>query len=74
MYNNVGRYQTEMNEEHSMKLGIFKMPAHPHHRSIRNGDFHDDDTWKYLDRIGFEEAWIGRYYMMPSESSIGPAY
>ncbi|WP_259695866.1 hypothetical protein [Pseudomonas frederiksbergensis] len=36
-----------------MKLGAFMMPAHPRHRSIRDGHFHDLDTLEYLDRIGF---------------------
>lgn len=55
-----------------MKLGAFMMPAHPRHRSIRDGHFHDLDTLTYLDRIGFEEAWIGEHYMMPSEPCPSP--
>jgi alkanesulfonate monooxygenase SsuD/methylene tetrahydromethanopterin reductase-like flavin-dependent oxidoreductase (luciferase family) len=55
-----------------MKLGAFLMPAHPPSRSLYDGHHHDLDTLEYLDRIGFEEAWIGEHYMMPAEPCPSP--
>ncbi|MHC2484662.1 LLM class flavin-dependent oxidoreductase [Rhizobium leguminosarum] len=55
-----------------MKIGAFMMPAHPSYRSIRDGHYHDLDTLKFLDAIGFHEAWIGEHYMMPAEPCPSP--
>lgn len=55
-----------------MKLGAFMMPAHPRYRSLHDGHYHDLDTLRFFDRIGFEEAWIGEHYMMPGEPCPSP--
>ncbi|MGP1101202.1 LLM class flavin-dependent oxidoreductase [Serratia sp. CY68630] len=49
-----------------MKLGAFLMPAHPRYRSLHDGHYHDLDTLRFLDKIGFDEAWIGEHYTMPA--------
>ncbi|WP_431823711.1 LLM class flavin-dependent oxidoreductase [Burkholderia sp. F1] len=55
-----------------MKLGAFMMPAHPQHRSLHDGHYHDLDTLEFFDRTGFAEAWIGEHYMMPAEPCPSP--
>ncbi len=55
-----------------MKLGAFLMPAHPRYRSLHDGHYHDLDTLRFLDKIGFDEAWIGEHYTMPAEPCPSP--
>ena len=55
-----------------MKLGTFMMPHHPPHRSFKEGHDHDLRYLEFLDRIGFDEAWIGEHYTLPREPCPAP--
>jgi alkanesulfonate monooxygenase SsuD/methylene tetrahydromethanopterin reductase-like flavin-dependent oxidoreductase (luciferase family) len=45
-----------------VKLGALLMPSHPPERPIREGQQRDLDEIERLDRLGFEEAWIGEHF------------
>jgi alkanesulfonate monooxygenase SsuD/methylene tetrahydromethanopterin reductase-like flavin-dependent oxidoreductase (luciferase family) len=55
-----------------MELGAFMMPAHPPHRGLAGGHYHDLDTIEYLDRLGYKEVWIGEHYNLPAEPHPSP--
>ena len=42
-----------------MEFGVFMMPNHPPHRDFAEGHYHDLDYLEFLDKAGFNEAWIG---------------
>jgi len=53
-------------------LGAFVMPSHPPERSIRDGIQWDLDNLALLDRLGFNEAWIGEHFTAPWEPCPAP--
>lgn len=55
-----------------MKVGSLLMPSHPPERSISNGIGHDLEELVRLDRIGFEEAWIGEHFTAAWEPCPAP--
>jgi alkanesulfonate monooxygenase SsuD/methylene tetrahydromethanopterin reductase-like flavin-dependent oxidoreductase (luciferase family) len=55
-----------------MKLGAVLMPSHPPERSIRDGQCWDLDEIERLDRLGFEEAWIGEHFTAAWEPCPAP--
>ena len=55
-----------------MKLGAFIMPSHPPERSIREGYAWDLANLRLLDRLGFDEAWIGEHFTAPWEPCPAP--
>jgi alkanesulfonate monooxygenase SsuD/methylene tetrahydromethanopterin reductase-like flavin-dependent oxidoreductase (luciferase family) len=55
-----------------MKIGAFMMPAHPPNRSLADGHYHDLDTISFLDKLGYEEVWIGEHYNLPAEPHPSP--
>ena len=55
-----------------MKLGTFMMPHHPPHRSFKEGHDHDLRYLEFLDRIGFDEAWIGEHHSAGYEIIASP--
>jgi alkanesulfonate monooxygenase SsuD/methylene tetrahydromethanopterin reductase-like flavin-dependent oxidoreductase (luciferase family) len=55
-----------------MKLGALLMPSHPPERPIRDGQRWDLDEIERLDRLGFEEAWIGEHYTAAWEPCPAP--
>ena len=55
-----------------MKPGAMLMPSHPPERSVRDGQRWDLDEIERLDRLGFEEAWIGEHFTAPWEPCPAP--
>jgi alkanesulfonate monooxygenase SsuD/methylene tetrahydromethanopterin reductase-like flavin-dependent oxidoreductase (luciferase family) len=55
-----------------MHLGAFVMPSHPPERKIYDGLQWDLDNLALLDRLGFNEAWIGEHYTAPWEPCPAP--
>jgi alkanesulfonate monooxygenase SsuD/methylene tetrahydromethanopterin reductase-like flavin-dependent oxidoreductase (luciferase family) len=54
------------------KLGAMLMPSHPPERSIQDGHRWDLDELMRLDRLGFEEAWIGEHFSAAWEPCPAP--
>ena len=42
-----------------MQLGYFAMPSHPPERGLKAGHDWDLQVLRWLDELGYEEAWIG---------------
>ena len=42
-----------------MQLGFFTMPSHPPERDLRAGHEWDLQVIRWLDELGFQEAWFG---------------
>ena len=55
-----------------MKLGSLLMPSHPPESTIRQGQLADLEELERLDRLGFEEAWIGEHYTAKWEPCPAP--
>lgn len=55
-----------------MKLGYFGMPSHPPERTIRDGFEWDLQVIRWLDELGFEEAWFGEHHTAPWEPNPSP--
>jgi alkanesulfonate monooxygenase SsuD/methylene tetrahydromethanopterin reductase-like flavin-dependent oxidoreductase (luciferase family) len=45
-----------------MELGYFAMPSHPPERSLKDGHDFDLATLRWLDELGYKEAWIGEHH------------
>ena len=45
-----------------MELGYFAMPSHPPERSLKDGHDFDLTTLRWLDELGYKEAWIGEHH------------
>ena len=46
----------------TIQLGYFAMPSHPPERSLKAGHDWDLQTLRWLDELGFQEAWIGEHH------------
>jgi alkanesulfonate monooxygenase SsuD/methylene tetrahydromethanopterin reductase-like flavin-dependent oxidoreductase (luciferase family) len=46
----------------AMRLGAFLMPSHPPDRTVHEGQRSDLAEIERLDRLGFDEAWIGEHF------------
>ena len=44
-----------------MQLGVFMMPSHPPERDFYAGHAWDLDHLELIDKLGFDEAWIGEH-------------
>lgn len=55
-----------------MQLGYFTMPSHPPERDLREGNEWDLQTLRWLDELGFAEAWIGEHHTTPWEPNPSP--
>ena len=55
-----------------VKLGAFLMPSHPPERGLLQGIRGDLAELALLDRLGFEEAWIGEHFTAPWEPCPAP--
>ena len=50
-----------------MEFGYFAMPSHPPERGLKAGHDWDLQTLRWLDELGYAEAWIGEHYTAPWE-------
>jgi len=55
-----------------MKLGYFGMPSHPPERGLKAGHDWDLQVLRWLDELGYEEAWIGEHHTAPWEPHPAP--
>jgi hypothetical protein len=54
-----------------MEFGYFAMPSHPPERGLKAGHDFDLQTLRWLDELGFTEAWIGEHHTAPWEPHPG---
>ena len=45
-----------------MELGYSAMPSHPPERGLKAGIDWDLQTMRWLDELGYAEAWIGGHH------------
>jgi alkanesulfonate monooxygenase SsuD/methylene tetrahydromethanopterin reductase-like flavin-dependent oxidoreductase (luciferase family) len=55
-----------------MKLGFFAQPAHPPERAPYDCQLWDLQVLRWLDELGYEEAWIGEHHTVPWEPNPAP--
>ena len=55
-----------------MQLGYFAMPSHPPERDLRQGFEWDLQVLRWLDELGFQEAWVGEHHNVPWEPLSAP--
>lgn len=55
-----------------MQLGLFAMPAHPPERDIKQGFEFDLEVIRWLDELGYGEAWVGEHHTVPWEPNPAP--
>ena len=55
-----------------MKLGLFAMPAHPPERDLREGFEWDLTVMRWLDELGYTEAWVGEHHTVAWEPNPAP--
>jgi alkanesulfonate monooxygenase SsuD/methylene tetrahydromethanopterin reductase-like flavin-dependent oxidoreductase (luciferase family) len=55
-----------------MELGLFAMPSHPPERDLRQGFEFDLQVLRWLDQLGYQEAWIGEHHVAPWEPLSAP--
>ena len=55
-----------------MEFGFFAMPSHPPERSLREGHEWDLQVLRWLDELGYAEAWIGEHHTAPWEPHPSP--
>jgi alkanesulfonate monooxygenase SsuD/methylene tetrahydromethanopterin reductase-like flavin-dependent oxidoreductase (luciferase family) len=55
-----------------MDFGYFSMPSHPPERGLKAGHDWDLQTLRWLDELGFSEAWIGEHHTAPWEPHPAP--
>ena len=55
-----------------MEFGYFTMPSHPPERGLKAGHDWDLQTFRWLDELGFTEAWIGEHHTAPWEPHPSP--
>src|SRR6201993_497942 len=56
----------------AMEFGYFAMPSHPPERGLKAGHDWDLQTLRWLDELGYQEAWIGEHYTAPWEPHPSP--
>ena len=55
-----------------MEFGYFSMPSHPPERGLKAGHDWDLQTLRWLDELGYLEAWIGEHHTAPWEPHPAP--
>lgn len=55
-----------------MKLGLFQMPLHPSHRSLRETLQENTDKIIHADELGFHEVWVGEHFSATTEPVTAP--
>ena len=55
-----------------MELGYFAMPSHPPECGLKEGHDWDLQVLRWLDDLGYQEAWIGEHHTAPWEPHPAP--
>ena len=55
-----------------MELGYFAMPSHPPECGLKEGQDWDLQVLRWLDELGYQEAWIGEHHTAPWEPHPSP--
>ena len=55
-----------------MELGYFTMPSHPPECGLKEGHDWDLQVLRWLDELGYQEAWIGEHHTAPWEPHPSP--
>lgn len=55
-----------------MKLGLFAQPAHPPERTPFQCQEWDLQVLRWLDELGYTEAWLGEHHTLPWEPNPAP--
>lgn len=55
-----------------MQLGFFTMPSHPPERSLHAGNAWDLQVVRWLDALGYQEAWFGEHHTSAWEPNSAP--
>src|SRR5260221_362060 len=55
-----------------MEIGYFSMPSHPPECGLKEGHDWDLQTLRWLDELGYQEAWIGEHHTAPWEPHPSP--
>src|SRR6202522_2063200 len=55
-----------------MEIGYFTMPSHPPERGVKPGHDWDLQVLRWLDELGYTEAWIGEHHTAPWEPHPAP--
>ena len=55
-----------------MEFGYFAMPSHPPERGLKAGHDWDLQMLRWLDELGYNEAWIGEHHTAPWEPHPSP--
>jgi alkanesulfonate monooxygenase SsuD/methylene tetrahydromethanopterin reductase-like flavin-dependent oxidoreductase (luciferase family) len=55
-----------------MQFGYFAMPSHPPERGLKAGHDWDLQVLRWLDDLGYIEAWIGEHHTAPWEPHPAP--
>jgi hypothetical protein len=64
--------QVETIEENAMEIGYFTMPSHPPECGLKEGQDWDLQVLRWLDELGYQEAWIGEHHTAPWEPHPAP--
>ncbi len=65
-------YPKKFHQEKFMKLGFFTMPLHPLGSKQHETMADDLEQIKFLDKIGFHEAWVGEHFTAEWENIPAP--
>jgi alkanesulfonate monooxygenase SsuD/methylene tetrahydromethanopterin reductase-like flavin-dependent oxidoreductase (luciferase family) len=55
-----------------MEIGYFTMPSHPPECGLKEGHDWDLEVLRWLDELGYQEAWIGEHHTAPWEPHPSP--
>src|SRR3954452_14824899 len=56
----------------AMEIGYFTMPSHPPECGLKEGQEWDLQVLRWLDELGYQEAWIGEHHTAPWEPHPAP--
>src|SRR5206468_8150246 len=55
-----------------MEIGYFTMPSHPPECGLKEGNDWDLQVMRWLDELGYQEAWVGEHHTAPWEPNPTP--
>ncbi|HEY4044526.1 MAG TPA: LLM class flavin-dependent oxidoreductase, partial [Rhodopila sp.] len=67
-----GNNAAKRDRRFALEFGYFAMPSHPPERGLKAGIDWDLQTMRWLDELGYAEAWIGEHHTAPWEPNSSP--